>query len=164
MAKTESNIYLARSADCLELAELSRVAVEYGLRWRWKPSRILSLIRNSESCVVVARSEDASLQGFAAMEFKETYAHLILLATVSRFRRQHIGQGLLKWLEESAQVAGMDHISLEVRTQNSNAVRFYEHLGYSIEQVKTGYYEGKEDAYRMRRDLIDRNFSKRRPS
>ncbi len=160
---SDSSISLARSADCLELAELSRVAVEYGLRWRWKPSRILGLIRNPEACVIIARCDEAVLQGFAAMEFKSTYAHLVLIATVSRFRRQHIGQGLLKWLEQSAQVAGMEYISLEVRVKNNSAVKFYEQLGYSIEQVKAGYYEGKEDAYKMRRDLIDRSFAERRP-
>ena len=67
---TEVNIQLARSGDCLELAELSRVAVEYGLRWRWKPSRILGLIRSPEACVIVARNEASELLGFAAMEFR----------------------------------------------------------------------------------------------
>lgn len=160
---TEIDIQLARSSDCLELAELSRVAVEYGLRWRWKPSRILALIRSPEASVIVARNKASELLGFAAMEFKETYAHLVLLATVSRFRRQYVGTELLTWLQTSAVVAGLEYVSLEVRVKNDGAVKFYEGQGYSIEKVKPGYYEGKEDAYRMRHDLIDRKFAARRP-
>ena len=159
----DDSITLARSADCLELGELSRVAIEYGLRWRWKPSRILAMIKSPDASVIVARSADAELHGFAAMEFKQTHAHLVLLATVARFRRQQIGTQLLAWLQESATIAGLDYISLEVRLENSAAVKFYERHGYAIESVKTGYYDGQEDAYRMRLDLIDRQQAARRP-
>lgn len=156
-------IALARPTDCIELAELSRVAIEYDLRWRWKPSKILALIRDKESTVIVARNEAGDLVGFAAMEFKATRAHLILLASVARFRRQGVATKLLRWLEESAVIAGMDYISLEVRLNNQGAVKFYEAHGYSVEILKNGYYEGVEDAYRMRRDLIERDIAVRRP-
>ena len=160
---TDTTISLARSTDCLELAELSRVAIEYGLRWRWKPSKILELIKGPESCVIVARAENGELQGFAAMDFMATHGHLILLATVTRFRRQRIGSQLLAWLEDSASVAGLEFISLEVRRENSAAVKFYEQHHYEIEKIKTGYYQGQEDAYQMRRDLIDQKMAERRP-
>jgi ribosomal-protein-alanine N-acetyltransferase len=160
---SEFDISLARKTDCIELAELSRVAIEYGLRWRWKPSKVLELIKGPESCVIVARAPSGELMGFAAMDFMATHAHLILLATVARYRRQQVGSRLLNWLEDSASVAGVEYVSLEVRQENGSAVAFYEHHGYSIEKIKSGYYQGSEDAYRMRRDLIDHQVAKRRP-
>ena len=159
----ESEIRLASSTECIELAELSRVAIEYDLRWRWKPSKIVSLIRSKEHSVIVARNKNTELQGFAAMEFKSTYAHLVLLATKTQFRRQRIASKLLEWLEQSATIAGMDYVSLEVRRGNQAAVRFYEQQGFTVEQVKSGYYEGREDAYKMRHDLIDRSMAEQRP-
>ena len=156
-------IELARPADCIELAGLSRVAIEYGLRWRWKPARILSLIQHQDCSVIVARTPDNELAGFAAMEFHELHGHLCLLATPLRFRRQGIGLQLLEWLEASARIAALNYITLEVREQNASAVKFYETAGYQIEVLKPGYYDGLEDAYRMSHELIRADVSVRRP-
>lgn len=165
MAKVvEPTIRLARSIDCVELAELSRVAIEYGLRWRWKPSRILGVIRHKECTVITARNpSDLSLLGFAAMEFKSTSAHLSLLATSQHYRRQGVASKLLQWLEQSAVTAGLDYVALEVREQNQGAINFYEAHGYHIDGVATGYYDGSENAYRMRRHLIAPDIALRRP-
>ncbi len=160
----ETEITLARDADCVALANLSRVAIEHGLRWRWKPSKLLRVIHDQESSVIVARrQQDHSLMGFAVMEFKQTHAHLSLLATELRFRRQGVASKLLAWLAQSASVAGLDYISLEVREQNQSAIHFYERLGFQIERSISGYYDGRENAYRMRHDLIAPEIAARRP-
>ena len=156
-------IELAKPADCIELADLSRVAIEYDLRWRWKPSRILGLIRHKDCSVIVARTSDNELAGFAAMEFHELHGHLSLLATPQRFRGQGIGLQLLEWLEASARIAALNYIALEVRQKNSGAVKFYEKAGYQIQVLKQGYYDGLEDAYRMSHELISADVSVRRP-
>jgi ribosomal-protein-alanine N-acetyltransferase len=163
LANSAWQISLARPDDCLELAELSRVAIEYNLRWRWKPSRILKVIRDVDCSVIVCRDKSGELLGFAAMEFKEIRAYLNLLATAARFRRQGIASALLKWLESSAGVAGIEAVSLEVRSGNQAAVKFYESHGYIIERMQTGYYDGREDAYRMRHDLMDQTVAMKRP-
>jgi ribosomal protein S18 acetylase RimI-like enzyme len=163
LANSPFQISLARPNDCVELAELSRVAIEYDLRWRWKPSRILKVIRDVECTVIVARDGGGELLGFAAMEFKDTRAHLNLLATAARFRRQGIASALLNWLETSARVAGIEAVSLEVRYGNQAAVKFYESHGYMIERIQAGYYDGREDAYRMRHDLMDQTVAMKRP-
>lgn len=156
-------IELAKPADCIELADLSRVAIEYGLRWRWKPSRILSLIQHKDCSVIVARAPGNELAGFAAMEFHELHGHLCLLATPLRFRRQGIALQLLEWLEASARIAALNYIALEVRQKNAGAVKFYETAGYQIQVLKQGYYDGQEDAYRMSHELISSDVSVRRP-
>lgn len=164
MTPAETEITLAQATDCVALANLSRVAIEHGLRWRWKPSRLLTVIRDQDCSVIVARQADNdSLMGFAAMEFKQTHGHLNLLATDKVYRRQGVGAGLLSWLERSASYAGLDYISLEVREQNQGAIRFYEKHGYVIERAIAGYYDGRENAYRMRHDLIDPEIAVRRP-
>src|SRR5205814_582222 len=83
-----------------------------------------------------------TLTGFAIMEFGDERAHLVLLAVRPSHRRLGIGKRMLEWLLESARVAGMASIHLELRAANDAA---------------RGYYRGgegrKEGALRMLRVL-----------
>tara|TARA_B100001971_G_scaffold85249_1_gene78801 strand:+ start:7972 stop:8457 length:486 start_codon:yes stop_codon:yes gene_type:complete len=160
--ESEVDIGLAGQTDCVEIAGMSRALIENGLRWRWKPSRILSLIRHPD-CVVITATVSDEIIGFAAMEFHELHAHLNLLAVKSKRRRNGVGQKLLDWLEESVMIAGLNYISLEVRISNVAAITFYEKAGYHIDHLASGYYNGIEDAYRMKHDLISDDVAKRRP-
>ena len=78
------------------------------------------------------------------MEFHEEHAHLNLLAVTPEDRRHHIGSALLKWLEDSAKVAGIARINLEVRTTNKSALSFYRNHHYQLDREIQGYYRGKE--------------------
>ena len=64
-----------------------------------------------------------------------------------------MGRSLIRWLEESALVAGISDIYLEVRAQNMAARNFYRALGYvEFEEIR-GYYNRTETAIRMVHDL-----------
>ncbi len=158
----ELEIAFARQSDCLELAEMSRVLIEHGLKWRWKPSRVLSLIQHPD-CVVIVAKVNSVIQGFAAMEFYELHGHLNLLAVKPQQRRRGIGRELLNWMESSASIAGLDYIALEVRSSNSVAIEFYQQANYEIDQLQKGYYLGVEDAYHMTHELISREVAVQRP-
>lgn len=155
-------ISLARPTDALTLAEMSRDLVESGLGWSWKPSRILSMMRDPEAVVLLARSR-LDIAGFAVMEFHHVHAHLNLLAVRPRYRRSGVGRGLVDWLEASARVAGIANIMLEVRTSNESARDFYRSLGYRSNEVLEGYYRGREDALRMVHELMTPDMAAQRP-
>jgi ribosomal-protein-alanine N-acetyltransferase len=154
-------INLAKQSDCLEIADMSRTLIEHGLRWRWKPSRILRLICHPD-CVVIVAQDVSRIAGFAAMEFHELHSHLSLLAVRPDERRQGIGREMLSWLETSAGVAGLDYISLQVRSSNASAIAFYEGASYEVDRLQKGYY-GVEDAYHMTHELISRDIAIQRP-
>jgi len=143
---------LATRADAPALAAMSRDLVESGLDWSWVPSRITHHVRAPESVVLIAQRE-TEVAGFAIMRFAVDDGHLDLLAVRPRHRRRGIGSGLLGWLEASALVAGISAIYLEVRARNASARAFYEALGYRHVQRLPGYYQGRETALRMARDL-----------
>ena len=145
-------IRLAKVRDAAHLAVMSRDLVEHGLGWSWTAPRIARHVRAAESVVLVAES-DERLAGFAIMRFGEEEAHLDLLAVKPRHRRLGIGRGLLEWLEQSALVAGVSVIYLEVRASNSDARRFYEKLGFRPIKRVPGYYSGRESAICMGIDL-----------
>ena len=152
MIKSELSLQLARQADAVPIAELSRDLIEYGLQWRWTPLRVSVSIRASNVNVLVARVH-REIAGFAVMRYGDDDAHLDLLAVTPPYRRSGIGRQLLEWLEKCAVVAGIFNVTLEVRTGNQGAQLFYKQMGYNTIGYLSGYYQGMEAAFRMGRDL-----------
>ena len=148
----ESDIHLAVPDDAVAIAALSRRTIEHGLEWRWTPQRVLSSMADADTNVIVARRH-ADLLGFAVMSYGEDEAHLQLLATQLRCRRQGVGSSLLAWLERTLMVAGIRTLKLETRTSNASAQTFYQHRGFVEFDRRHGYYQGVEDAIRYIKQL-----------
>jgi len=127
--------------------------VEQGLGWSWREGRVAAMLNNPEVVVLVARSHIETV-GFAIMEYHENHAHLNLMAVKPNQRRSGTGSALLKWLEKTARYAGIEKIYLEVRARNKGARDFYERLGWENVKYVSGYYQGRESALRMVRQLI----------
>jgi hypothetical protein len=64
-------------------------------------------------------------------------------------RRRGIGRGQLDWLLDSARVAGIRTIGLEVRADNAAALAFYRRLGFVLGQAVGGYYTAGIAAQRI---------------
>lgn len=111
-----------------------------------------SAIRHAETAVIVARDR-RRLAGFAIMRFSDEHAHLHLLAVAPGYRGRGVGRELVSWLEACARTAGIFRINLELRAANDGARAFYTALGYAECGIAEGYYAGREDALRMRRNL-----------
>ena len=143
---------LACQADAADIAVMSRDTIEAGLRWRWRPARILRAIQDRDTVVLKAESE-FRLAGFAVMRIGWEEAHLDLLAVTPSQRRRGMASAMLRWLEESALTAGTPIVRLEVRKANDGAMRFYERLGYRRFRTIQNYYGATEAAVQMARDL-----------
>jgi [ribosomal protein S18]-alanine N-acetyltransferase len=155
-------IRLAEPRDAQPIALMSRDFIEAGLGWKYDATRVLRAIRDRETLAVVACEAGKSgargaIAGFAIMEFGDERAHLVLLAVRPAHRRLGIGQRLLEWMLQSARVAGMASIHLELRSGNEAARRFYRAMGFYETVLVPGYYRGgegrKEGAIRMLRVL-----------
>ncbi|HYN12092.1 MAG TPA: N-acetyltransferase [Burkholderiales bacterium] len=156
-------VRIAEPRDAQAIAMMSRDFVESGLGWKYDAARVLRAIRDRETLAVVACESGkaagarGALTGFAIMEFGDERAHLVLLAVRPSHRRLGIGQRLLDWLLESARVAGIASIHLELRAANEAARGFYRSMGFYETVLVPGYYrsgEGrKEGALRMLRVL-----------
>lgn len=149
---TDSDIHLAVPDDAVAIAALSRRTIEQGLEWRWTPRRVLDCMAHADTNVVVARRGD-DLLGFAVMRYGDEDAHLLLLATQPRCRRQGVGSALLAWLEATARVAGITTLRLEARSANAGARAFYRRHGFNEIGRRAEYYQGVEDAVRFRKVL-----------
>jgi ribosomal-protein-alanine N-acetyltransferase len=151
---TRPEIFLgpARRSDVVEIACMSRDLIEMGLRWSWTARRVSASVRGADTIVVVARAADR-IAGFGIMRYGEDEAHLDLLGVSHQFRREGLGRRLVEWLEKPALVAGISAAFLEVRESNRGARAFYERLGYRTLGRLAHYYQGRECAVRMGREL-----------
>ena len=152
LAVNDVTLRLARGRDAPDIAAMSLTFVEHGLRPSWSAARIARHVRHPESVVLVAE-RGRRIVGFAIMDFGDDSAHLNLLAVTPAERRHRIGERLVAWLEETAFTAGTFIVELELRAGNAAARAFYESLGYAEVARIGGYYQGVEDAVRMRRDV-----------
>jgi ribosomal-protein-alanine N-acetyltransferase len=141
-------VTLAQTGDAREIAEMSRDMIEEGLIWAWTPARVQQFMANKDSTVIVSR-RDRKIAAFALMHFGDDTAHLNLLAVAPPYRRQGLGRQLVDWLYGSAIEAGVSRINLELRANNADALAFYAALGFERQNLRQGYYQGREAALRM---------------
>ena len=137
----------ARANDAPAMAHLSRDLIEGGLRWRYTPARMATLVADPLNIALVA--DESALQGFAVMQFAELHAHLVLLCVRPSRQRQGLGRQMHEWLLASARVAGIETIGLELRDDNVGALAFYERLGFAQTQWVPAYYDAFTAARRM---------------
>ncbi|MFO1340024.1 MAG: GNAT family N-acetyltransferase [Burkholderiaceae bacterium] len=142
----------ATRADARAMAEMSRDLIEAGLPWRYTPPRMAALVRDRDTMALVA-SEGGHLHGMAVMHFGDEDAHLVLLCVQPAQRHRGIGRGLLQWLLESARVAGIARIGVELRADNASALAFYQRLGFAQTAWLPHYYDGRLPGRRMRLKL-----------
>lgn len=143
---------LAAAADASEIAMMSRDLIEQGLGWSWTRARVLQSLKRIDTNALVACCEKEVI-GFALAYFGDTHAHLNLLAVKPAFQRRGVGRAMLRWLEESARVAGITGMHLEVRVDNMAARRFYADWGFQDMSILPRYYSGVEAAMWMAHDL-----------
>jgi len=139
---------LARATDASVMAEMSRDLIESGLGWRYTARRMAALIDDADSIALVA-CDPSGIQGLAIMQFSDERAHLTLLCVKPEHQRRGIGQCLNQWMVDSARVAGIAIIQLELRADNTAALAFYQHLGFTETQTVPDYYGGHLAARRM---------------
>jgi ribosomal-protein-alanine N-acetyltransferase len=155
MTSPKLALSLARIGDAAAIAAMSRDHVEHGLNWAWTPGRVAASIRSRTALVVVAR-DGVHIAGFGIMRYGDDDAHLDLFCVAPRYRGAGLGRRLLEWLEKPALVAGIGAVFLEVRASNRSGQAFYERLGYRVLARLSGYYQGREAALRMGRELGQR--------
>jgi [ribosomal protein S18]-alanine N-acetyltransferase len=80
----------------------------------------------------------------------------VLFAVLPDYRRQGAGTKLIQWLIKTAEVAGVQTVTVELRKNNETARRFYESLGFKQFEQLQHYYRGREHGLRMALDVRHR--------
>jgi len=77
-------------------------------------------------------------------------ARILILAVLKEYRRQGIGDILLKNFLREVAIKNIKHVELEVETKNKSAIEFYMEHGFEIIDILIKFYQNGKDAYVMR--------------
>lgn len=146
--------------DLLEVVEIEENS---GLsRWGWA-AYYSELQGNNRHLMLVARlirgeqrRGSHSLAGYIVARLGADELHINNVAVRESYRRQGIGQDLLKKILEEGKRSGVPRAYLELRAGNSAALALYEKYGFSVTARRKNYYsEPAEDALVMIIQLLD---------
>lgn len=103
--------------------------------------------------VAVAECGDEKA-GYGEVRMVAGEAQIYNIAVAPEFRREGIGEALLRHMIEKAEDDGCTLVTLEVRGGNEAAMELYHKLGFREVGRRKGYYsKGGEDAVLMDLDL-----------
>ena len=140
---------LAANRHAEIISQMARDLVERGLPWTWNAKRVRRQIQDGSTNVLMAM-QGGAVVGFAIANFGFENVHLNLLAVRPDNRRMGTATNLISWQEHVAIEGGLRAIELEVRANNLEAQEFYRRCGYEPVDRLAKYYNGQEDAVRMK--------------
>lgn len=85
---------------------------------------------------------------------KPDTAKILMLAVSKQHRRKKIGTMLLNELFEKLTKEKITNVELEVRTDNTPAIKFYEKHGFKINGKLPNFYQNGESAYIMKKNIL----------
>lgn len=118
----------------------------------WSVNSITSELNNPLSLWLVAMDGD-KLVGYVGSQSVLGWSDMMNLAVLPDYRRQGVGEGLVKELIKKLQEQNNTCLTLEVRSSNAPAIGLYEKMGFVQVGKRPNYYHNpKEDALIMRKE------------
>ena len=149
-----TNEITIRKAALYDVPAMARIERE-SFEDYWSPDELTKDVTSKDGSIYVAVALIGDERaGYADMRIVAGEAQIYNIAIAPEFRRQGIGEALLKHMIEKSEELGLENITLEVREGNEAAMSLYEKLGFKKVGSRKGYYSrGKEDAVLMDRKL-----------
>lgn len=112
----------------------------------WSEKSLETLLNDDKSAVFVAIDKE-KVCGYCGVNTVLDEGYITNIAVQKSFRRQGIGQSLLKTLCDYAQEKKLSFLTLEVRKSNLSAVNLYSKNGFNQVGNRKNYYtQPVEDA------------------
>ena len=97
---------------------------------------------------------EGNIIGYICVTFRAHESHILNLAVHPDFRRRGVATILMDKAIRGLKKRGCVFVHLKVRVSNTGAQRFYELLGFKVENIRKKYYDNPvEDALVMMRRL-----------
>lgn len=149
------NIRKAEDRDCPEIMDLLHQVNDIHADGRpdlfihgctkYTPEELAEIIKTDKTPVFVAINEEGILAGycFCIIEDHADSNNLRKVKTLyiddlcvsERFRGQHVGQTIYRFVKDHAKAEGYYNLTLNVWGRNTNAIKFYESLGMQIQKI-----------------------------
>ena len=105
------------------------------------------------SYVIVAKSTDNTIVGFAGLKTILDEADIMNIVVKKDFRHNGIGSILLENLINYSKNMNMKTITLEVNENNLSAISLYDKFSFDKLGIRKKYYNGESDAIIMSKKL-----------
>ena len=139
-------------ADLDEVMAIERTS----FRHPWSSNFFLEELQVACARSILAQVKD-KIVGYVLFWLLPEEIDIHNIAVHPQFRRQGIGQTLLRQVVEQARRRDSSRVTLEVRVSNIGAQKLYESVGFTSQGVRKGYYsDDGEDALIMALQLADR--------
>jgi len=132
-------------------AELSDASAIYTLVLRhsgaikeWTRKEIEKIIGNHRDYYVLAAKQGEEVMGYAFARFAWGKMHVMDIAVKGEMRGQGVGKEMMKRLINYAKSQELSEVYLEVRTNNTLAVRMYQNLSFKTRFILPGLYQGED--------------------
>lgn len=112
----------------------------------WEPKEFAYFL-DHECGLCLGDVRDGVLRGYFLGLLVAGDLDVVSIATETKFRRQGIGEGLLR---AALAHPGVERAFLEVECRNTAALELYKKLGFQITSTRKAYYDGLRDAYNMK--------------
>lgn len=141
-----------RASDLSELVRLEQVAFRAD---RFSKRQVRYLLTRAHGTVLVLESGEG-LAGAVYLLWRRSGAsgRLYNIAVDPAYQRKGLGALLLQAAEDEAALRNCRRLSLEVRSDNTTAIDFYEDHGYRIVDDLPGYYDNDVPGWRMVKPLL----------
>ena len=119
----------------------------------YSPSELAAYLSLPGAAAWVAE-EGGEMAGFILVRrVGRARGHVVTLDVQESRRRRGLGSRLLAEAEDWLRGQGARRVWLETAVTNEAAVAFWRHAGFETTAVLPRYYLGREDAYRMKKEL-----------
>lgn len=113
----------------------------------WTAAQCLAALSVPGSQLLLARSDDGIVTGFAMTRWVLDEEELLMIGVGRKWRNNNIASLLLNEIRKKAIAANRSKLFLEVREDNP-ARQFYEKSGFSSIRIRKEYYVGKDGKHR----------------
>ena len=137
-------------ADFETLYAIDQACYPPGIAYSRRMLRWYLRLPNAE-CIVAAAGPE--IAGFILTDFEASEGHIITIDVLSNRRRGGIGSALLREAERRLAAKGVREVTLETATTNEAGIAFWQRHGYRTMGVIPRYYQGRHDAYFMRKTI-----------
>ena len=134
-----------------EVLEIERICFPHD---PWSRLSFENELKNPLSVFLIAVDEETNkMIGYGGVWLMYDAGNITNVAVHPDYRREGIGSKILSLLTDICIEKGMETITLEVRESNRSAQALYEKDGFSVCGIRKKYYQGKEDALIMTKNL-----------
>lgn len=130
----------AEGGDVNEIAELEAVCFKGEDPWS-AGAFFNEIVENRDKTLYLVAVADGRIVGYMGLWRILDEGHITNVAVDPTYRRNHIGEALIKEMVRLTEEGGTESWTLEVRVDNEAAIRLYEKMGFISYGVRPRYYE-----------------------